>query len=398
MRIKLTHNMQIEAFIFLEIAGHVHVTTVPNISSPGSFRLSCPTSTENRTMRKPAVKFIITAYLLMFWLAGMAQPAAADGQQQYADLGTCKLAGGGEIASCRLGYRTWGRLNVERSNAVVFPTWFGGTSAHVQDWVGADKLVDPTKYFVIAVDALGDGVSSSPSNSTSQHGLQFPQFEMRDTVTAEYRLVTEALHLTHLRAVVGISMGGMQTFEWMVRYPEFMDLAIPITGSPRPTSYDLLVYRNTEYALKNDPAWQGGRYSQPPPLGLVQALMQLNSSSPAEIVRNHPSQKFDAEYAGYFTKGILPLDANDFLAQLEAIIHQDVAHGEQEEDAAKRVKAKVLVVVAAQDHLVNPKPGLDFAALLGAKTLVLESDCGHKAVTCDSAKLFPAVRDFLDGQ
>lgn len=68
--------------------------------------------------------------------------------------------------------------------------------------------------------------------------------------------MTEVLQLTHLRAVVGISMGGMHTFEWMVRYPGFMDLAIPITGSPRPTSYDLLVYRNTEYALKNDPAWQ----------------------------------------------------------------------------------------------------------------------------------------------
>ena len=183
----------------------------------------------------------------------------------------------------------------------------------------------------------------------------------------------------------------------MIRYPEFIDLAIPITGSPRPTSYDLLVYRNTEYALKNDPAWQAGHYSQSPPRGLVQALMQLNSSSPAEIARNHPPGKFATEYAGYFTKGILPFDANDLLAQLEAIIHQDLAHGESKEDAAKRVKAKVLVVVAAQDHLVNPKPtGLDFTALLGAKTSVLESDCGHKAVTCDSAKLFPAVRDFLD--
>ena len=99
----------------------------------------------------------------------------------------------------------------------------------------------------------------------------------------------------------------------MIRYPEFIDLAIPITGSPRPTSYDLLVYRNTEYALKNDPAWQAGHYSQSPPLGLVQALMQLNSSSPAEIARNHPPGKFATEYAGYFTKGILPFDANDLL-------------------------------------------------------------------------------------
>jgi homoserine O-acetyltransferase len=190
----------------------------------------------------------------------------------------------------------------------------------------------------------------------------------------------------------------MQAFEWMVRYPGFMDLAIPIIGSPRPTSYDVLIYQNTEYALKNDPAWQAGRYSQPPPLGLVEALMQLNSSSPAEFARNHPSDKFAAEYAGYFAKGILPFDANDMLSQLEAIIRQDVGHGGSLEEAARRVKARVLVVVAAQDHLVNPKPGLDFAELLGAKTMLLESDCGHKAVSCESAKLYPAVRAFLDGQ
>jgi homoserine O-acetyltransferase len=330
--------------------------------------------------------------------SSLTQQPAANGQQRYADLGTFVLAGAGEIASCRMGYRTWGALNAERSNAVLIPTWFGGTSRNIQGWVGADKLVDPAKYFVIAVDALGDGVSSSPSNSVSQHGPLFPPFTMRDTVDAEYRLVTETLHLTHLHAVVGISMGGMQTFEWMVHYPGFMDLAIPIIGTPRPTSYDLLVYRNTEYALKNDPAWQAGRYSRPPPLGLVEALMQLNSSTPAEFVRSHPADKFATEYAGYFTKGILPLDGNDFLAQLEAIIHQNVAEGGSQEETARRVKAKVFVVAAAQDHLVNPKPALDFAALLGAKTMVLESDCGHKAVSCESAKLYPAVRAFLDGQ
>jgi homoserine O-acetyltransferase/O-succinyltransferase len=346
-------------------------------------------------MRKPVVLFAVLVSLVA---SGLTQQPGADGQQQHANLGACKLAAGGEIASCQLGYRTWGMLNAEHSNAVLFPTWFAGTSGNIQDWVGAEKLIDPSKYFVIAIDALGDGVSSSPSNSANQHGPQFPLFTMRDMVDAEYRLVTEALHLTHLRAVVGISMGGLQTFEWMVDYPGFMDFAIPIIGSPRPTSYDLLVYRNMEYALKNDPAWQAGRYTEPPPLGLVEALMQLNSSTPAEFARSHPPDKFATEYAGYFTRGILPFDANDLLAQLEAIIGQDVAHGGSQEEAARRVKAKVLVVVAAQDHLVNPKPALDFASLLGAKTMVLESDCGHKAVSCESAKLYPAVRAFLDGQ
>jgi homoserine O-acetyltransferase len=82
---------------------------------------------------------------------------------------------------------------------------------------------------------------------------------------------------------------------------------------------------------------------------------------------------------------------------LEAVIHLDVAHGGSLEDAARRVKAKVLVVNAAQDHMVNPKPALDFAALMGARTLVLEGDCGHLAIGCEAATLNPAVRAFLDG-
>jgi homoserine O-acetyltransferase len=121
-------------------------------------------------MPKPVALFIITAYLVASCLAGRAQQPGADGPKKHANLGACKLAGGGEIASCQLGYRTWGMLNAERLNAVLFPTWFARTTSSVQDWVGAEKLIDPSKYFVIAVDAFDDGVSSSPSNSASQHG------------------------------------------------------------------------------------------------------------------------------------------------------------------------------------------------------------------------------------
>ena len=321
--------------------------------------------------------------------------AAQQGEQQIADLGVCKLASGKKIENCRIGYRTWGSLNAARSNAVLFPTWFSGVSANLADAVKPEGLVDPTKYFVIAVDALGDGVSSSPSNSAAQHGPDFPAFTIEDMVNAEYRLATETLRLKHLHAVMGISMGGIQTFEWMVDYPEFMDEAIPIVGTPRPNSRDLLLCRTDEDAVKSDPEWRQGRYAQPIAAPVAELIWQLNLTTPANYARTHKS--FDTEYARLMANGIRPFDANDWLAQLEAVAHHDISHGGTMEDAAKRVKARVLVINAAQDEMVNPQPALDFATLLGAKTLVLEGDCGHLATSCEAAKLDPAVRAFLDG-
>jgi homoserine O-acetyltransferase/O-succinyltransferase len=351
-------------------------------------------------MQKFGLKLILAACLaapVAGPVPGRAQQSA-DGAQQFAELGACKLVSGRQIDHCRLGYRTWGRLNADRSNAVLFSTWFGGVSANLSGAVGANALVDPAKYFVIVVDALGDGVSSSPSNSTTQRGPDFPALTIQDMVNAEHRLVTETLGLKHLHAVMGISMGGQQTFEWMVDYPEFMDEAIPIVGSPRPDSRDLLLYRTSIDAVKADPAWQQGRYTKRPAASDAELIWQLNLTTPANYERTHTAAQFDADYAKYRSSGILPFDANDWLAQLDAIVHLDVSHGGSMEDAAKRVRAKVLVVNSAQDQMVNPKPALDFARLIGAKTLVLQGDCGHLAPGCEAATLDPVVRDFLDGR
>ena len=333
--------------------------------------------------------------LVILSLAPLA--TAQQGQQQFADLGACILTNGQQIDHCRLGYRTWGSLNAARSNAVLFPTWFSGVSANLADAIRSTSLVDPTRYFVIAVDALGDGVSSSPSNSATQHGTAFPVFTIRDMVNAEYRLATETLGLTHLHAVVGISMGGQQAFEWIVDYPNFMDVAVPIVGSPHPDSRDLLLYRADADAVRSDPAFELGHYTQPIAAPVAELIWQLNLTSPANYLRTHTTDQFNADYAAAHSKGIQPFDANDWLAQLDAILHLDIAHGGSMEDAAKRVKARVLIVNAAQDHMVSPEPALNFAKLIGAKTIELKSDCGHLAPGCEAATLDPAVRAFLDG-
>ena len=342
------------------------------------------------------------ALLSMFLALGaahaFAQSPGNDGRQQVADLGVCRLVSGRQIDDCRLGYRTWGRLNAAHTNAVLIPTWFSGTSANWIDAIGPNGIVDPARYFVVVIDALGDGISSSPSNSPTQHGPDFPAITIQDMVNVEHRFAVETLRLPHVHAVMGISMGGMQTFEWMVDYPDFLDEAIPIVGSPRPNSRDLTLYRSDIDAVKLDPEFDGGRYTKSPPVPEAQLIWQLNVTTPARFVQTHPPEEFEGDYAKWKATGILPFDANDWVTQLEACEHQDIAHGGSLEEAAKRVRAKTLVIPSEQDHLVNPQPALNFARVIGAQTFVLKGDCGHEAFACETAIFYPRVRAFLDGK
>ena len=137
---------------------------------------------------------------------------AQDGQQKFAELGQCKLESGQIIHDCRVGYRAFGYLNTAGDNAILMPTWLYGKSEDLKSLFGdgssPQQLIDTGRYFGIAIDSLGNGVSSSPSNSAGQHGTAFPAFTLRDGVAAQYRVMTEVLHLKHLHAVVGLSMGG----------------------------------------------------------------------------------------------------------------------------------------------------------------------------------------------
>jgi homoserine O-acetyltransferase len=355
--------------------------------------------------------FVAFAIISVFTLCACIAPAAAraqssapaepstpeTGAQQFAHLGDFKLQSGAVIHDFRLGCRTLGELNAAKSNAILWPTWLGGQSHDLLTNVGPNNVVDPSKYFVILVDAIGDGVSSSPSNSSSQPLMQFPQFTIRDMVEAEYRLVTEALHIPHLHAVLGISMGGMQTFEWAVSHPDFMDLAIPIFGSPQLTSFDKLLWTSQIDAVELDPAWHNGDPKGTFTRGaaIEAGIESMEITSPAYRVAHTKPGEFGAFIADLEKSTLTAGEVCNHIRQREAMMALDVARefGGTLEDAARRVRAKMFVVVSPEDHMVNPTPGIRFANALGAPILTLDSPCGHLNNTC--MPLGPVVAQFL---
>jgi len=304
---------------------------------------------------------------------------------QYFDLGSLKLHSSETIQDCRLAYRTYGTLNAAKSNAVIFPTWFSGRSEDLDGQI--TQWFDASRDFVIAVDAIGNGVSCSPSNSKRQPGLEFPKFDIHGMVAAEYRLATEKFGLKKLHAVIGISMGGMQAFEWVAAYPDFVERAIPIVGSPRLASSDILLWSAEAAAIENHST---------PDLRAVAAIHTFALTSPGNLARElkpeDTAARIEKEVAG-----IKRMDPTDWLYQLRAMMAQNVAEhaGGNMAEAARRVKAKTLVVVAAQDHMVNPAPARDFARLGSMRVLELQSDCGHLSPGCEAGILAAAVRAFL---
>jgi homoserine O-acetyltransferase len=323
--------------------------------------------------------------LALFLAAAMVAPAQSP--RQVADIGDFLLENGQTISHCRIGYRTFGQFDARRSNAVLFPTWFSGRSEDLENLIGPGKLVDSSRFYVIAVDALGDGISSSPSNSP----VPFPEFTIRDMVNSQHLLVTRTLGLAHLAAVVGISMGGMQTFEWLAAYPGFFDRAVPIVGSPRLTTSDLLLWQAELSAIE---AAQQCRCDLRSAMEAVNAMHQFALYTPEYRATKEPPSTFPALKA---TLGESRMAPADWASQLRAMMSQDVgkANGGSLDRAAGRVTARVLVVVNTQDHMVNPLPALEWAPKIHARVLKLTGNCGHMSTSCESGKMAPAVNAFL---
>ncbi|HWG57431.1 MAG TPA: hypothetical protein VN661_00130 [Candidatus Acidoferrales bacterium] len=317
--------------------------------------------------------------------------------QQFADLGDFKLQNGAVIQTLRLGYRTLGTLNQERSNAVLWPSWLGGRSADLLRYVGPGNVLDDSKYFVILVDAIGDGISTSPSNSAAQPRMKFPQFTIRDMVESEHKLLTTVLHISHLRAVMGISMGGMQTFEWVVAYPDFMDLGIPMAGSPQSTSYDKLLWTSQIDALEADPGWDGGDGTARMTRGyaIYNEIGSMNLTSPEYRVQHTSPADFGSFLASTTRGAGTAAAASDAIRQRQAIMSLDdpTEYRTTLAGLAARIRAKLLVFISPEDHTVNPDPAKALAAAANAPVVALDSPCGHISFDCISVG--PVVSRFL---
>jgi len=334
--------------------------------------------------------------ILLLLLAGefcLAQPGGK--LQHFANIGDLQLESGKTIHDCRIGYRVMGKLNPAKNNAVLFLTWFGGTSQDVEG-MSPWHAIDTTRYCLIIIDALGDGFSSSPSNSATQHGPAFPVFSIRDMVQSQHQFVAQTLGISHVKAVMGISMGGIQTFQWAVSYPGFMDDVVTIVGSPKPTSYDLMLYTTYRTIIDSDAGFEHGNYTTNPNIPLANMLWELFLTTPTNRVNDTPASGF-ADWLK-FAQTKPTGDYNNIFYQITAIIGHDISkpfNGSMQ-DAAAHVKAKMLIISSKQDHMVNPAPAIEFSKLVPAKLVLIDSDLGHLISNFSDPRIKDSIASMLD--
>ena len=334
-----------------------------------------------------------TFYLILLLLVSFYSYLNAQSDQKYYLISSLKLESGQTLEDCKIGYRTYGTINNDSSNVILYCSWFGGNSESIGTLINKYKFIDTTKYFIIAADALGNGISSSISNSTAPDSV-FYSLTISDMVKTNYMLLTEHFNLKKIFAAIGGSMGSMQVFQMAVTYPDFAEKIIAYVATPRLTSSDLL-WMNTQLSIIESSLECG--MSEREVKRLSDMLTANYARTPDYVTKDIDLSEFSAYLNSFDKEPNKVFTLQNYLTQLKAMMTHDIAkqtNGSME-DAAKLIQAKLFIIVSKSDLMVNPTEAINLAKLTSSKLLILENNCGHLAVTCEIDRVREEIAKFL---
>jgi len=352
--------------------------------------------------------------------------------------GALRLESGARLEPLEIAYKTYGRLNETRTNAILVchaltgdqhagsvnpvtgrPGWW-------ESVIGAGLPLDPDRYFVIATNVIGGCMGSTGPASTNPktkapYGLTFPVITIADMVRAQAMLI-EALGIETLFAVVGGSMGGMQVLQWAADYPEKLFSAVCVAAAPRHSAQNIAFHEVGRQAIMADPDWRGGAYESQgvrPEKGLAVARMAAHItylSEPAlqrkfgrELQRDGLSWGFDADFQveSYLrhqgTSFVDRFDANSYLYITRALDYFDLAakHGGVLAEAFRKARGvRFCVLSFSSDWLYPTAESRDIVRALNAagcraSFAEIETDKGHDAFFLEEPQLDATLRGFF---
>jgi homoserine O-acetyltransferase len=299
-----------------------------------------------------------------------------------------RFASGEALPELRLHFTTIGKARHDEhghvTNAVLILHGTGGSghSFLVDRFSGVlfnkGQLLDTNRYYVILPDGIGHGDSSKPSDGLH---MRFPQYTYADMVGAQYTLVTQGLHVDHLRLVIGTSMGCMHTWLWLESYPGFVDAAMPLACLPVPITGRNRLWRDLVMdSIRTDPQWLQGEYRSEPMSALRAAagFLLIAGSAPIQMQIALPTHDAADEFLKvYMDRKVADLDANDLLYQVNASRDYDPS------GALDKISAPVMWINSADDFINPPELGIaerEVKKIKGARFVLLpasEQTHGH---------------------
>jgi homoserine O-acetyltransferase len=321
------------------------------------------------------MKIIFCVLAFVFYNLAWAQTEAVHTIPEFT------FESGKKLSNMKVGFVTQGTLNASKSNAILITHGTSGNRLGYNIYIGPGKAFDTNKYFVISVDAIGGGNSSSPQNTGM--GIDFPRYTIRDMVNAQYELVSKGLGIPKLVAVGGPSMGSFQGLEWGIHSPETMSGLVLIVPAPRAENTFKMIVDAMKKCVVLDPAWNGGRYTQNPVQGLRCAGMiftpWLSSDTITSMVRTPEEYNtllgaMGGNFAGW--------DAVNWMWRYLASREHDIAKpfAGNLNAALAKIKAKSILLPSVSDRTLPPEGARElYRGLKDATYAEIPSIRGHGA-------------------
>jgi homoserine O-acetyltransferase len=282
-----------------------------------------------------------------------ATPAPPKSERHVFEIARFAFESGATVPNVKVVYGTYGRLSAARDNVILLPSHYMADYHGYERWIGPGRALDPEQYFLIATELFGNGKSSSPSNTPEPfHGPRFPVATIRDNVEAVHQLLLD-LGITHVRAVIGFSMGAEQAFQWAVSYPELMDRIVATSGTAKCWPHGVVRLEAEISAIELDPAFKGGDYTVQPQRGVeLFALVWTGWLFSQEWWRQErwreiapPGTTLDAFVAARKKSFIPGADANDLILQARTWERHDVGKTKGFDGNVEKALASIKVPV-----------------------------------------------------
>jgi homoserine O-acetyltransferase len=307
---------------------------------------------------------------------------------QMAELGEFVFESGAVIKNLRMSYVTWGTLNKDKDNAILAMHGFGANHHLLDFLIGPGKPLDTDKYFIICSDSLGNtqtGFEHSTSPTSSGLKMDFPAYNLRDMVHAEYKLIKEGLGIDHLLAMTGVSMGAEKTLQFAISYPDFMDGIIPVVGGALWSTQVMLPLMQLELIIETCEGWQDGNYEVNPRACAAAALWSIvhifysREWWNENITTPEAFQRWKEYWYTIYT-GVQ--DARDLYLLSKAMGRTSIAdtpgfNGDLTA-ALKSIRAKTLFIVSPYDQFLPPEYiEIQHKAIPGSRVVSINSNAGH---------------------